>query len=116
MLSRGDRAQRLAIFLVVVGLNNIPRNRARRLTAMLAAFLNQDRNHDFRISFGCVSDEPGVVFKFLLLCEAIPCVVADDLRGSRLPAEFDSCELQLRSRATALIHDAVHCVGDFFNR
>jgi len=83
---------------------------------MLAAFLDKDRNHDFRISFGRVSDEPGVGLKFLLLSEAIPCVVAmtcavPDFPLSSTPASFNCVPVPPLSLTTPYIASV-----DFFDR
>ena len=57
---------------------------------MLTAFLYQHGDHDFRIAFGRVAHEPGVVFKFFLFAEAIARGVANDLRSAGFAAQFDA--------------------------
>ena len=89
MISGGNYALGFAIFLVVVGFDDIADDGASGFAAMLAAFLNENGDANFRIASWRVADEPGIIFKFFLFAEAIPSVVTDDLRGAGFSAEFD---------------------------
>src|ERR1043165_6839312 len=59
----GDCAADLTIFLVVVGFDDIADHGTGGFAAMLAAFLNENGDANFRIAPWRVADEPGVVGK-----------------------------------------------------
>ena len=115
MFVGGHSTLSLAIFLVVIGFNDIANDRTGRLTTVLAAFLNKNRDDDFRIALGGITDEPGVIFKLFLFAEAVAGVVADDLCSAGFSAEFDAGELELAAGAARFVHHAIHTVGDFFD-
>ena len=61
---------------------------------MLAAFLHQDGDDNFRIAPRRVAHEPGVVLELFLFAQSLSRGVADDLRGAGFAAEFDAGQLQ----------------------
>src|SRR6266403_4514033 len=65
----------LSALLVVIRLDDIAHDGSRRCSPMLAAALDERRNHNFRIASRSVADEPPIGF-FPFLSHADSCVVA----------------------------------------
>src|SRR5580704_5434455 len=83
---------------------------------MLAAFLNEDGNADFRIALRGVTHEPGVVGKLRAFFHEIHFVVADDLRGAGFAAKLDASEFEFTAGAAWFVDDTIHSVRHFFDR
>ncbi len=82
---------------------------------MLATFLNENRDDDFRIALGGIADEPGVVFKFFLFGKFRAGAIPNNLRGAGFSAELDAGQFQLAAGAAGFVDDAIHTVGDAFD-
>src|SRR5579859_7934837 len=79
--------------LVVIGLDDVARDRSGGFSSVLAAFLDENRDDDFRIAARRITDKPRIVFKFFLFANAIACPVADDLGGPGFSTELNPSEL-----------------------
>src|SRR5882757_7606004 len=110
----GGLALRVFVFLVVVGLDDVAHDWPRGGAAMLAAFLHENGDDDFRIAARSVADEPGVVFKFFLFAHALSRGVADNLRSAGFSAEFDTGKFKRAAGATFVDH-TIHGVSDFLD-
>ena len=71
----------LLCLLIVIGLDDVADYRAGGFAAVLAAFLDEHGDADFRIAFWRVADKPGVVLErfILILARASSGVVTNDL-------------------------------------
>src|SRR5882724_13483710 len=109
-------ALHLLHFLVIVGLYDFADDRAGGFAAVqAAAFLNEYRYHDLRVSSGCITNEPTVVIKLFLLAEFCAGVVADNLRGAGFAAQFHVLDLERCAGPTRFIHYAIHSFGNFLD-
>src|SRR5712664_2455132 len=115
LVLRGVLALLFFVFLVVVGLDDVPDHGPGSFATMLPAFLDEHGDDDFGVAARRVTDKPGIVFQLLRFPHARAGVVADDLRGSGLAAELNPGEPQLATSATAFVDDAVHGIGYFFH-
>src|SRR5580692_10320668 len=88
----GELALCLRGLLIVISFDDVARDRSGGFPSVLAAFLDQDGDDDFRIAARRIADEPRVVFKFLFFSDAIACPVADDLGGAGFSTKLNPSE------------------------
>src|SRR4029077_19175993 len=101
---------------VVIGLDDVFDHGAGGFATVFSTFLDEYGDHNFRIAAGGVADKPRIIFKFLLLSEAVARRIADDLGGARFSADFDPRQAHISCRAAFLVDDAVHAVSYFLHR